>query len=265
MRLSVAGITRGSCPLPCAVCPVPSVLRHSRTHKNPGVYETGARVACILRDAPAPMPPPLTSAQARVLDYVTGVVVERGSFPSGPRIARNLGFRNPATVYEHLERLAARGYLSVSRSEGGGWRRYHLTDRARARAGTVWPRLGRVPAGPLTDLEADLDSVVAGVEDILPGARPGDYFLEVDGDSMEGAGLRPGMLLLMRPDAEPAPGEICAVWVDGEGGTLKRVWPEGPEVRLVPENPAYAERRVPLESVRIQGVLVAALDVRRFR
>jgi repressor LexA len=210
------------------------------------------------------MPAPLTPAQARVLDYVTGVVVERGGFPSGPRIARRLGFRNSATAYEHLERLAAKGYLTVSRSEGGGWRRYHLSERALARAGTVLPRLGRIPAGPLTDIDADLDSVVSGVEDILP-ARAGDYLLEVDGDSMEGAGLLPGMLLLIRPEAEPAPGEICAVWVDGEGGTLKRVWVEGEEVRLVPENPAYTERRVPAESVRIQGVLIAALDVRRFR
>ncbi len=210
------------------------------------------------------MPTPLTSAQARVLDYVTGVVTQRGGFPSGPRIARNLGFRNSATAYEHLERLAAKGYLTVGRSEGGGWRRYQLSERALARHGAGWPKLGRIPAGPLTDLDADIDSIVEGVDDLLP-AREGDYFLEVDGDSMVGAGLEPGMLLLVRPDAEPAPGEICAVWVDGEGGTLKRVWPEGEEVRLVPENPAYAERRVPAESVRIQGVLVAAMDVRRFR
>jgi SOS-response transcriptional repressor LexA len=35
-------------------------------------------------------------------------------------------------------------------------------------------------------------------------------------------------------------------------------------VRLVPENPRHAERSLPAEHVRVQGVLVMALDVRQF-
>jgi SOS-response transcriptional repressor LexA len=54
-------------------------------------------------------------------------------------------------------------------------------------------------------------------------------------------------------------GDICAVWVEGSGGTLKRVFREGATVRLVPENDAYEEAKHPADQVRVQGRLMAAV------
>ena len=82
---------------------------------------------------------------------------------------------------------------------------------------------------------------------------------------MIGAGIREGAMVQIRPEVEPSDGDICAVWVVGDGGTLKRVFLEGETVRLVPENERYAPQEISADRVRIQGVLVAMVDVSTFR
>ena len=83
--------------------------------------------------------------------------------------------------------------------------------------------------------------------------------------SMVEAGLEPGSLVVVRPSDQPRSGDICAVWVDGCGNTLKRVQFQQDQVALEPANPRYQTRLFPAESVRIQGVLIASLSVRHHR
>jgi repressor LexA len=85
----------------------------------------------------------------------------------------------------------------------------------------------------------------------------------VDGDSMVDAGLAEGALVVVRSTQEATSGDICAVWIDGDGGTLKTVQFEGDTVRLIPQNSNYTPMQYPAERVRIQGVVVAVLDMRR--
>lgn len=126
------------------------------------------------------------------------------------------------------------------------------------------PVAGVIPAGPAIDNVGDGRHSSVDIRHICPEARPGDFFLEVTGDSMIGAGIRPGQLALMRPGIVPDQGDICAVWVRGEGGTLKRVFVDEGHVRLAPENPAYSEKIFPIDDVLVQGVLIATIDVRLF-
>ena len=204
----------------------------------------------------------LTPAQQRVLDYIVGFSERNGGrFPRGSQIANEFGFTSSSSAYEHLLVLERKGYVAAPKS--GGWRRYSLTGKATSRRRGL-PLAGSIPAGPTwygEDAEVEwLDHVA----DLFPDTQPGDYLLSVDGDSMAGAGLHSGMLALMRPDIVPRPGAICAVWVAGDGGTLKRVYADGEYVRLVPENPRYEERRVGAEEVSIQGVLLSAISITDF-
>jgi repressor LexA len=103
------------------------------------------------------------------------------------------------------------------------------------------------------------------LDDLVPSLKAGDYLLTVEGDSMIDAGLEAGQYVVLRPGIKPENGDICAVWIEGEGGTLKRVYAGKDNVLLVPENSRYQPREYPAEQVRIQGVLVAALGIRTFR
>ena len=72
------------------------------------------------------------------------------------------------------------------------------------------------------------------------------YFVRVEGDSMVGAGIRDGDLLVVDRSLRPANGDIIIACVDGEFtvktlrlGNGERGMGKGREIRLEPANPNY--------------------------
>ena len=64
------------------------------------------------------------------------------------------------------------------------------------------------------------------------------FVVKVDGDSMTGAGIYNGDLLVVDRSLDSKSGSIVVAVVNGEL-TVKRLWMRGKRVRLLPENPAY--------------------------
>lgn len=210
----------------------------------------------------------LTDRQAAILQFVLSFRKKKGRTPTGPQIAEHFGYSDPSSAYQHLRLIEKKGYIEVVQPGQRSPLQIQLSEAVPRAVKDDWPLFGAVPAGPVTEVPPDEEVSVGSVEDLLPMIRPDDYFLTVSGDSMKEVGIEEGMTLLMRPVEAPgdvSEGEICAVWVDGDGGTLKRVFFENGHAHLVPENENYEERSYPVERVRIQGILVAALSVLSFR
>lgn len=101
------------------------------------------------------------------------------------------------------------------------------------------PRFGhRVRAGfpsPADDyVEAWLD-----LNEHLIEHREATFFVQASGDSMTGAGIQEGNLLVVDRALEPRHGDIVIAVVDGEL-TVKRLEKRRGKIRLIAENPAYA-------------------------
>ncbi len=116
------------------------------------------------------------------------------------------------------------------------------------------PVLGEIAAGqPIQCIEeAEVFAPVAEAEG-------GDFALRVHGDSMIGARIQDGDLVLIRAQDDVLDGQIAAVIIDGEA-TLKRVYHIPNGVRLVSENAKYAPMVFTCpahESIRILGLAVA--------
>ena len=82
------------------------------------------------------------------------------------------------------------------------------------------------------------------------------FFLRVSGESMLGAGIHDGDLLVVDRSLDPRPGRVVVVVLDGEF-TLKRLVQHHGRLRLEAANPAYP----PLElhrcgDVQIWGVAI---------
>ena len=204
----------------------------------------------------------LTQKQRAVFDFLVSFQERNGRTPTGPEIAAHFGYNDPSPAYQHLQLIERKGYLRIVRQGRKSPLRITLTRLGEQLTGQHWPLLGSIPAGPLDMALGEENERVAKVEDLLPMIRPGDYFLHVEGDSMVNAGLEEGMTVLLRPEQRPRQGDICAVWVEGEGGTLKRVYLERNQVRLVPENDRYQPMIYPADQVSVQGVVVAAMSIR---
>ena len=85
------------------------------------------------------------------------------------------------------------------------------------------------------------------------------FFLRVSGDSMTGAGIYPGDILIVDRSLTPADGRIVIAVVDGEL-TVKRLSRQHGRIRLLPENPRYPPIEITAEQdLRVWGVVVHAV------
>lgn len=85
------------------------------------------------------------------------------------------------------------------------------------------------------------------------------FMLRVQGDSMIGAGIHDGGLLVIDRAVDPVDGRIVIAVLDGEL-TVKRLSRRGGRVRLLPENPAYAPIEVGDEQeLVIWGVVTSVI------
>ena len=73
----------------------------------------------------------------------------------------------------------------------------------------------------------------------MPWSDPGCFALRVRGDSMIGAGILSGDLVVVRPQATADNGQIVIARLDDEA-TCKRLYRRNGQVWLMPENEAYA-------------------------
>src|SRR5918993_828791 len=126
------------------------------------------------------------------------------------------------------------------------------------------PLLGRIAAG------RGLEAVTVGDEAYslaaeLVGSRLGRrrYLLRVVGQSMIGAHIADGDLLVVEEDEDPPDGAVVAALIGGgEEVTVKRLYREGDLLRLRPENEDLV---VPAEDVSIQGRVVYVVHPPRGR
>jgi len=81
------------------------------------------------------------------------------------------------------------------------------------------------------------------------------FWLIVKGDSMVNAQIPNGSWVLVRRQPTVDNGDIAAVWIEDEGGTVKRVRFFDGQILLQPEssNPKHAPRLLKPEQVRIIG------------
>lgn len=118
--------------------------------------------------------------------------------------------------------------------------------------------LSRVPAGFPSPADDYLESVLDLNEYLIKDA-PATFMARVSGDSMIGAGIGNGDILIVDRSITPAHDHIVLGVVDGEF-TVKRLHMRRGRVALFPENPAYH----PIElhdgqELRVWGVVTACI------
>ncbi|MCL6563107.1 MAG: helix-turn-helix domain-containing protein [Firmicutes bacterium] len=126
------------------------------------------------------------------------------------------------------------------------------------------PILGRIVAGVPLETQPDRLGTLAVPED-----QPGDFALQVRGDSMLGAGIHPGDVVVVRRVEvweQVPPGSCVVALVDGET-TLKYLVREAdlwdrPRWLLRAAHPDYPDRPLDPAQDRVQGIVVAVHTVR---
>lgn len=191
-----------------------------------------------------------------ILKFLARRQEKPGKMPSIREIAQAVGLRSSQTVYHHLSKLEAAGYIERLEDRS---RTPRLTNKGwEAALGGDTPLLGRIAAG------RGLEAVVTGdeayslaAELLMPSSERRRYLLQVVGQSMTEARIEDGDLLVIEEDEDPPDGVVVvALLRNGEEVTVKRLYREGEMVRLKPENGEHEDLIISARDVRIQGRVV---------
>jgi len=120
--------------------------------------------------------------------------------------------------------------------------------------------LGTVEAGFPSPAEEELVDTLS-LDDFLIQNREATFLLKVSGDSMSGAGILQGDMVIVDKGQTPKSGDIVIAQVDGEW-TMKFLRKRGDNVTLVPANPKYQPIK-PKNELKIAGVVTAV--VRKYK
>ncbi len=120
--------------------------------------------------------------------------------------------------------------------------------------------LGTVEAGFPSPAEEELVDTLS-LDEFLIRNREATFLLKVSGDSMTGAGILPGDMVIVDKGRTAKSGDIVIAQVDGEW-TMKFLRKRGDSVTLVPANPRYQPIR-PKNELNVAGVVTAV--VRKYK
>lgn len=202
--------------------------------------------------------------RVEVLKYLARRAASGEGPPSVREVGEAVGLRSSQTAYKYLKKLEEDGF--VERQGGRQARGVRLTEKGWEAAGEM-PLMGRIAAGRGLEAVAQGDEAYSLAAELM-GSRSGRsrYLLRVVGQSMIGAHIDDGDLLVVEEDEDPPDGEVVvALLRNGEEVTVKRLYREGELVRLKPENGDHEDLVVSTGDVTVQGRVVYVVHPPRRR
>ncbi|MGM9647877.1 MAG: transcriptional repressor LexA [Eubacteriales bacterium] len=179
----------------------------------------------------------LTSKEKAFYEYIADTIHAQGFPPSVRDIQQALGIKSTSTVHAYLQRLEEKGYIRKTDRKS---RSLRVSDPTPTSSDTAHiPIVGTVAAGtPILAAE--------NIEDYIDlpltrrSLRSSDLFaLRVKGESMIGAGIMNGDIIVVKKENVAENGEIVVALV-GDEATVKTYYRENGHFRLQPENPTMA-------------------------
>jgi repressor LexA len=185
----------------------------------------------------------LTDRQQQIWNYLVAYVDDHGYPPTVREIGEEVGLASPSTVHAHLANLERAGLLRRDPTKPraleliGRERREPAPAVEEPRDAVRLPLVGEIAAGGPLLAEQNIEEYLT-----MPGSVAGDFLLRVKGESMIGAGILDGDLVIVQRAQDARNGEVVvALAGDDESAdeaTVKTFYRESGRVRLQPENDA---------------------------
>jgi repressor LexA len=221
----------------------------------------------------------LTARQRDLLRYIRDYMNEHNAVsPSYDEMMEAMDLKSKSGIYRLVKRLEERGFIEREEYKARAIKITKLPDEMRDRetstaafnnpsmppspaisnvADRQVPLYGLVAAGTPIDALRDPDDHITLPEDFI--GRRECFALKIDGQSMVGAGIMDGDVVLIEPAETADNDDIVVALVDGDYATLKRLRREGQSIELHPDNPEHMVQRYGADQVQVQGKLIGLL------
>ena len=222
----------------------------------------------------------LTKKQNELLIYIHQNLRETGVAPSYEEMKDALDLRSKSGIHRLINALEERGFIRRLAHRARAIESIKLPTSSTINSkGNCQPEviegnkekdlfslneesievrmMGKIAAGtPIAAIEYEKNKIS------VPGSMVGTgdhYALEIEGDSMIGAGILDKDKAIIKKVDDALSGQIVVALVDWEEATLKRLRKKGNTIALEPANSAYETKIYGPERIQIQGILVGIL------
>ncbi len=218
--------------------------------------------------------------QQRILQCIATFVRDNEMPPTNREIGQEVGINSTGHVDYHLAQLEKKGYLERNARKSRGLRLLPKTLELAEVVAILSPEddtdtdvvlplgaaplrlpvFGQIAAGIPLEISPQYDEML----DLSAAFARDDLFaLRVKGKSMIGDLIDDGDYVIVQKSETAANGECVVATVSGPGqeseATLKRLYREGPRVRLQPSNPDMQPIYVDAQDLRIQGRVISVI------
>lgn len=196
----------------------------------------------------------LTPHQRTVLNYITEFQSKRGYSPSLADLAVAFGVSSKNSIAKVVNTLV--GAKHIEKDPKG---RIKIIAQAREDEAPMLmtlPLFGPIAAGFAAPVEEHAEEQIT-LENYLVKNRSATFLLRVKGNSMIGAAINEGDLVVVDRSKQPKPGDIVVGVLDGEF-TLKRLKKDKGKFYLQAENPEYPDLHA-LDELKVAGVVVGLI------
>jgi len=218
----------------------------------------------------------LTQKQHDLLLYIHERVQKTGVSPSFDEMKDALELKSKSGIHRLINALVERGFIRRIPHRARALEVLKLPDHIAAKTAPGFaeeapafgtpanenepaaiPLVGKIAAGtPIAAIQHDGNFVDVPVGLLTRGEH---FALEIEGDSMTGAGILDGDTVVIQRADTAREGEIVVALVDDEEATLKTLKKGGGKITLQAENPDYESRVFEAGRVKVQGKLVGLL------
>ncbi|MBN1380904.1 MAG: repressor LexA [Deltaproteobacteria bacterium] len=171
---------------------------------------------------------------------------DRRRMPTYAEMLDLLGVKSKSVVHYWVNKLIEEGILE---KDAAGFLKPLRTNLG-------LPMVGEITAGFPSPAEEELRDIIS-FDEYLVNRPEASFLLKVSGDSMTGAGIMEGDLVIIERGRPPKNGDIVLAEVDGDW-TMKHFRKQGKEVILEAANPKYPDIR-PKTELRLGGVITAVI------
>jgi len=206
----------------------------------------------------------LTQKQHDLLIFIDKRLKKNSISPSYDEMKDALGLASKSGIHRLITALEERGFIARLPHRARALEILRLPGQETpsvpepANDSISVPLVGKIAAGvPIAALEQSGPRI--SIPDGMIGH--GDHFaLEVEGESMIGAGILDGDIAVIRKSNTARNNQIVVAYVvDNEEATLKRLYKTADGVELIAENPDFPTRTYGADQVEVQGVLVGLI------
>ena len=222
----------------------------------------------------------LTKKQNELLIYINQNLRETGVAPSYEEMREALDLRSKSGIHRLIYALEERGFIrrlphraraievtklpsASSQNKNANFNPELIKGKKEDYNNDIFEDLyeikmmGKIAAGtPIAAIEYEKNKISVPNHMVGSGEH---YALEIEGDSMIGAGILDGDTAIIKKADDAYSGEIIVALIDGEEATLKRLRKKGETIALEPANSAYETKIYGPDRVQVQGTLVGIL------